>query len=79
MRQVLFWGVIIVVAVGVFIFVCDLTACWTLTALPGIPPSYCSGELENPSATRELDAPDAPIAGIPPMPDLASPELQYPQ
>lgn len=52
-----------------------LTACWTLTALPGIPPAYCAGKF----VTTKLNAPAAPIAGLPPTPDIAVPELQYPQ
>lgn len=52
-----------------------LTACWTLTALPGIPPAYCAGK----SGTTKLNAPAAPIAGLPPTPDIAAPEVQYPQ
>ena len=75
MRPIVFWGVMIVLAVGVFIVVRYLTACWTLTALPGIPPTYCAGK----SGTIKLDAPAAPIAGLPPTPDVAAPELQYPQ
>ena len=45
MRPIVFWGVMIVLAVGVFIVVRYLTACWTLTALPGIPPTYCAGHM----------------------------------
>src|SRR5688500_12477525 len=42
-RALLFWGVGILTAVGLFTFVRDLTVCWRLTSLPGIPPASCAG------------------------------------
>src|SRR5262245_7208991 len=34
-------------AVGLFSFVRDLTVCWRLTSLPGIPPTSCAGPQVN--------------------------------
>jgi LCP family protein required for cell wall assembly len=45
-RQIMFWGLILIFAIGIFFFVRHLTACWQLTALPGISPSYCAANLE---------------------------------
>ena len=42
-RALLFWGVGLLMAVGLFTFVRDLTVCWRLTSLPGIPPASCAG------------------------------------
>ena len=47
-RQIAFWGIALVFAVGLFSFVRDLTICWRLTSLPGIPTDDCSGEEINP-------------------------------
>jgi LCP family protein required for cell wall assembly len=46
-RRIVFWGVALVVAVGLFFFIRALTICWRLTALPGIPPADCVGEPVN--------------------------------
>jgi LCP family protein required for cell wall assembly len=47
-----FWAFALIAAIGVFLFVRRLTACWQLTALPGTPPSYC--------AARSIPASDLP-------------------
>ena len=51
-RQMIFWGVVLVVAVGLFIFSSSFIACWQLTALPGIAPASCGGVAENREAYR---------------------------
>lgn len=78
-RQIVFWGVILAVTVGLFAFVRGFTACWRLTSLPGIPPSTCAGEAINPLGTPVLNSQGTPIANLPPTPDVAVPEVQYPQ
>ena len=47
-----YWAFALIAAIGVFFFVRRLTACWQLTALPGVPPSYC--------AARSMPASDLP-------------------
>jgi polyisoprenyl-teichoic acid--peptidoglycan teichoic acid transferase len=47
-RRIVFWGVALVVAAGLFFFVRAFTICWRLTSLPGIPPADCVGEPVNP-------------------------------
>ncbi len=47
-----FWGLGLLIAIGLFFLVRHYTACWQLTALAGIPPSYC--------ATKSVPASDLP-------------------
>lgn len=54
-----YWAFALIAVIGVFFFVRRLTACWQLTALPGVPPSYCT--------TKSIPASDLPAfesAGI---------------
>ena len=51
-RALLLWGIGLLMAVGLFTFVQDLTVCWRLTSLPGIPPASCAGP-----QVRALDDP----------------------
>lgn len=46
--RIVFWGVVLVAAVGLFNFVRSFTVCWRITSLPGIPPGYCAGEAVKP-------------------------------
>lgn len=39
-----YWTFALIAAIGVFFFVRRLTACWQLTALPGVSPSYCAAK-----------------------------------
>jgi LCP family protein required for cell wall assembly len=50
-RQIIFWGVTLALAVGVFVLARGLTACWRITNLPGIPPGNCAGATVNPLGT----------------------------
>jgi LCP family protein required for cell wall assembly len=57
--QFILWGVGLTVAIALFLFVRNLTACWRLTSLPGVPPQNCAlgdGSINpqtNPSGTNE--------------------------
>src|SRR5215211_2404386 len=42
-RQIIFWGIAIVLAFGLYSFVQSFTICWQLTSLPGLPPGECTG------------------------------------
>jgi LCP family protein required for cell wall assembly len=77
-RQIVFWSIALVSAVGLFIFVRAFTICWRLTSLQGIPPASCAGEeiklLETPVV---LDPQNRPKST--PTPEfLASEDIQYP-
>jgi polyisoprenyl-teichoic acid--peptidoglycan teichoic acid transferase len=60
-RQIVFWGVTLVISVGLFSFARNFTMCWRLTSLPGIPPASCPGEevdsLEGPVISKEQNPP----------------------
>ncbi len=77
-RQIVFWSLTLVGAVGLFIFVRDLTICWRLTSLQGIPPASCAGE-----AVKPLEMPVVGSKPNTPEPTstpefLASEDIQYP-
>jgi polyisoprenyl-teichoic acid--peptidoglycan teichoic acid transferase len=78
-RQILFWGFALIFAAGLFFFVRHLTACWQLTALPGIPPSYCAVNLENSSGMPDLNIESTPNAEIPATPEVEAPQVELPQ
>src|SRR5215208_731027 len=77
-RPVLFWSLALVSAVGLFIFVRSFTICWRLTALQGIPPASCAGEvvkpLETPVVPDDRNTPER--TSLPEF--LASEDIQYP-
>ena len=43
-RSLVFWGLGLVMAVGLFTFTRDFTACWRLTSLPGTAPASCTNQ-----------------------------------
>lgn len=75
-RALLFWAVTSIIALGLFTFVRDLTACWRLTSLPGIPPASCAGP--------PVDVVEGPVfattkAAPTPTPEASVPEeITYP-
>jgi LCP family protein required for cell wall assembly len=78
-RQIIFWGVALVIAVGLFVFASSFTACWQLTALPGMAPASCGGEAVNPLGTPVINAQGTPVAAVPPTPEVEAPVVQYPE
>jgi LCP family protein required for cell wall assembly len=73
--QIFFWSATLVLAIGLFFLVRRLTACWQLTALPGIPPPYCRSE--NLPGLPDLNLVSAPIANIPA--DVEVPQMEMPR
>jgi polyisoprenyl-teichoic acid--peptidoglycan teichoic acid transferase len=75
---ILFWGIGLVFAFGVFNFAREFTACWRLTSLPGIPGVECAGPdvrpLETPVIGREPATPRATATLEPPPVE----EFEYP-
>ncbi len=77
-RAVIFWGVAVAVAIGAFLFMQQFTACWQLTALPGMRPSWCAGAPTVYGSTPDVNAKGTPVA-LPPTPaDVAAPEVDNP-
>src|SRR5688572_11621179 len=72
-RRIGFWGIALVVGVGLFFFVRAFTVCWRLTSLPGLPPASCAGE-----AVLPLETPVIGKAQIRPAP-TSIPELPVPE
>ena len=76
-KQWILWGATLVAAVGLFVFARGFTACWRLTALPGIPPSTCAGAGASVPATPSIENNRAAS----PLPTQAAdiPEVPAPQ
>src|SRR5215212_7328512 len=77
-RWILFWGLVLIGAFGIFLSVRAFTVCWRLTALPGVPSASCAEEavsvLETPVIAEEQNTPDPTTT-----PDLPVPEdTDYP-
>ena len=55
-KQIIFWAVIAIVAIGGFFFIRGMVTCWTIMPLPGQPPSNCgtiTGGLLGPTLNEE--------------------------
>jgi LCP family protein required for cell wall assembly len=78
-RQMIFWGVMVVLAIGVFVFVRGFTACWSITNLPGIPLSTCAGGSANPNSGFSVNGQGTPVGtgSLPPTP-VSIPEAVLP-
>jgi LCP family protein required for cell wall assembly len=76
-RQLIFWGLSFAFAFGVFVFVRGFTACWSVTNLPGSPPSTCSNSSANPEDVFTVNPEGTPLA-VPPTPVIAAPEVLPP-
>ncbi len=75
-KQIIFWAVVALVAIGGFFLIRGTVTCWTITPLPGQPPSNCgtlSGGLTGPTlneqgtpvASGEQAATPPPLSNIP--------------
>jgi polyisoprenyl-teichoic acid--peptidoglycan teichoic acid transferase len=77
--QVVFWVVAAAVAIGGYFFVRGLITCWTITPLPGRPPSDCGTitavGLSGPTI-NEQGTPIAPVDDLPPP--ISIPEADLP-
>jgi LCP family protein required for cell wall assembly len=62
--QIIFLGAVVILAVAGFYFVRGIITCWTITPLPGRPPSSCG------TVTAGLDEPVLNSEGTP-VPDIA--------
>ncbi len=80
-RPVILWGVAIIAAVGAFLFMQQFTACWQLTALPGMRPAWCpdAPTAYEGTSTPEVNAQGTEIAPPATPTDVAAaPEVDYP-
>lgn len=76
--QIAFWGIALVLAMGLFFSVRDFTICWRLTALPGIPGGDCAGDEMKPLESFVI-VEDEGVADPTSTPEPAIPqEVEYP-
>ncbi|MDD2922070.1 MAG: LCP family protein, partial [Anaerolineales bacterium] len=73
--QIIFWGIALALAVGGFILARNMTACWTITKLPGVKLPTCSGGLD--PATGFVPVDGTPPPDAPPTPEVL-PEAALP-
>jgi LCP family protein required for cell wall assembly len=76
-RRILFWAATLVLGISAFVAVRGLTACWRLTALPGMPPANCGEGGASPLGTLTVNEQGTPVAALP-TPDVGAPEVKYP-
>ncbi len=76
-QHLLYWSLALGLAAGAFFFMRQLTACWQLTALPGVPPAYCAQGYEIPPELAGLDA--ASTLGTEVPSEVPAPEIELPQ
>ncbi len=68
-RTFIFWVVMLVVAVGAFVFVRNLTTCWVITPLPGAPPADCGTVSSGSNGPTITNSEGTPIPGVENLPD----------
>src|SRR4030095_12618050 len=78
--QVIFWGIVFILAVGGFFFIRSLVTCWNFPTLPlpGSPPSDCgtvTGILTGPVIDEEGNPVATTIAPPPPLVSIPESEL----
>src|SRR5688572_27165131 len=77
-RLLLFWGIALAAAFGLFQLVRDFTACWRLTSLPGIPSSTCTGPAVKPLQTPVVSAGSATPEATSTPQFFFSEDIEYP-
>ena len=80
-KQIIFWGIIALIAIGGFFFIRGMVTCWTITPLPGQPPSNCgtiTGGLTGPILNEEGTPVVAGEAEITPPPLSNIPDSNLP-
>lgn len=75
-RSLAYWIFVTAAMLAAFFIVRKLTLCWTLTALPGVPPAECA--LQNQSPSNLPVSPDPTTANDLPI-EISVPELDLPQ
>src|SRR5574341_584229 len=77
--QLIFWGVAVVLAVSGFFLVRGLVTCWTITPLPGRPPSDCGTVTAGPDGPIITNSQGTPVPNAEDLPPpIAIPESNLP-
>lgn len=72
-----YWGLALLATISAFFFMRNLTTCWRLTPLPGIPPANCvAGSIQPPGAPALHDG-DSSNEIIPS--DISAPQIEIPE
>ena len=74
--QYVWWGLGLLVAIGVFLFLQGFVSCWRLTSLPGTAPASCPG-----TTTTIVNAQGTPVVvtTAPATPTVSAPQVDLPQ
>lgn len=75
-RSLAFWIFVTAAMLAAFFIVRKLTLCWTLTALPGIPPAECS--LQHQPSSDLSTLPDPTTSNVLAV-EVSAPEMELPQ
>ncbi len=75
--QLILTGIGLVVAIALFIFLRGFVTCWRLTSLPGIAPSYCTGQ-SNPPPVNSQGTPIA-VTDATATPEIVAPPVSLPE
>jgi LCP family protein required for cell wall assembly len=75
-RSLAYWIFVTAAVIAAFFIARKLTLCWTLTALPGIPPAECA--LQNQPSSDLPASPDSETTNNLPI-EIAAPEMELPQ
>ncbi|MFZ5889258.1 MAG: LCP family protein [Chloroflexota bacterium] len=75
-RSLAYWIFVTAAMLAAFFIVRKLTLCWTLTALPGVPPAECA--FQNQSSSDLPALPDPATANNLPV-ELSAPEMELPK
>lgn len=76
-KQMIFWGITLVIAGALFVFARGFTACWQVTQLPGRMPDTCANSTQNPTGDYTPQPGETAVA-IPPTPIPEAPQLALP-
>lgn len=69
LRAIIFWVVMLIVAIGAFVFVRNLVTCWVTTPLPGSRPPDCGTVASGPNGPIITNSEGTPMPGVEDLPD----------
>ena len=76
--QIIFWVVVLALAISGFFFVQSIITCWTITALPGTPPSTCGTVTAGIAGPVLVNGTPVATLAVPPTPEASIPESNLP-
>src|SRR5260221_1173357 len=76
--QIIFWVIVLVLAVSGFFFVRNLVTCWTVTPLSGTPPSTCGTVTSGVDGLVLVNGTPVATLAVPPTLEASIPESDLP-